>query len=82
MDIPRTGAVIVHYKGIETTLKCIDDILRQTHFTAPVVVVDQGVDPDAPTQLKTAFPRITALTQPYYVGFSAALRIGKIRREP
>ena len=76
MDIPRTGAVIVHYKGIETTLKCIDDILRQTHFTAPVVVVDQGVDPDAPHQLKTAFPSITVLTQTSNVGFPAAVRIG------
>ena len=76
MDIPRTGAVIVHYKGIETTLKCIDDILQQTHFTAPLVVVDQGVEPDAHHQLKTAFPSITVLTQASNVGFPAAVRIG------
>jgi GT2 family glycosyltransferase len=76
MDIPRTGAVIVHYKGIETTLKCIDDILRQTHFTAPLVIVDQGVEPDAHHQLKTAFPTIIVLTQTSNVGFPAAVRIG------
>ena len=76
MDIPRTGAVIVHYKGIETTLKCIDDILHQTHFTAPVVVVDQGVEPDAPQRLQTAFPSITVLTQTTNIGFPAAVRIG------
>ena len=76
MDIPRTGAVIVHYKGIETTLNCIDDIQRQTHFTAPVVVVDQGVEPDAPQRLQTAFPNITVLTQKTNIGFPAAVRIG------
>lgn len=76
MDIPRTGAVIVHYKGIETTLKCIDDILNQTHFTAPVVVVDQGVEPDAPQRFQTAFPNITVLTQTTNIGFPAAVRIG------
>jgi len=76
MDIPRTGAVIVHYKGIETTLKCIDDILHQTHFIAPLIVVNQGVEPDAPPRLETAFPSVTVLTQATNVGFPAAVRVG------
>ena len=76
MDIPRTGAVIVHYKGIETTLNCIDDLHHQTHFTAPIVVIDQGVDPDAPLRFQTAFPSITVLTQSTNIGFPAAVRIG------
>jgi GT2 family glycosyltransferase len=76
MDIPRTGAVVVHYKGIETTLQCIDDILHQTHFTAPIVIVDQGVEPDAPLRLQTAFPSTIVLTQPSNIGFPAAVRIG------
>ena len=72
---PNLSIVIVHYKTLEWTAKCLQSLrkyhLKRTSLPTEIIVVDNGSQDGSVKQLRKQFPDVTFIESEKNLGFAA-----------
>jgi GT2 family glycosyltransferase/glycosyltransferase involved in cell wall biosynthesis len=71
----RCGAIVLHYRDLEDTLRCAASVLQQQADLALVLVCNSELVDDA-QELATAFPQATVVQMEDNVGYAAGNNVG------
>ncbi len=71
-----TAAVVVHYRGYETTSRCLEALRRLRPGPGRVILVDNGSTDGTGPRLAKAFPEVEFLPLPRNRGYGAGCNAG------
>jgi len=76
-DTAKSVSVIVlNWNGLEVTPSCLQSLLRQTHPTAEIIVVDNGSVDGSIALIKEDFPDTRLIELPENLGFAGGVNVG------
>lgn len=75
----RVFTVVLNYRHVSDTLRCLESVRRSTYRNQSLIVVDNGSTPDTAAQLTDALPATAVLTSTTNLGYAGGNNLG-IRR--
>src|SRR5882672_4852485 len=72
----KLSIIIVHYGGIDDTVKCIDSLKQSSFQDFSLIVVDNCSKDGAASILRSRYPELTVLETPENLGFSGGNNVG------
>ena len=77
----RLAVIVINWNGIEDTLLCVDSLLKQTHKTLQIIVVDNGSTDNSKQllekkQSEVGEERLTTIYLPHNTGFTGGVNTG------
>lgn len=73
---PRVAIIVVHYRGMEDTIECLQSLAHVEHPQTEVVLVSSG-SPDFDERLiRARFPHVVVIVVPTNIGFAGANNVG------
>ncbi len=79
LSTARIATIVLHYRHLEDTVRCVRSIRRSTHRDQRIIVVHNGATPAADAALAEALGPITVLSSAENLGYAAGNNLG-IRR--
>lgn len=76
VDLPTVFVVVLHWKGLDDTLACLDSLYGLDYARLQVVLVDNGSAERPAAELRRRFPALHVLEYPANLGFTEGNNVG------
>lgn len=76
MPASKVFTVVLNYRHVDDTLRCVGGLRRSTYLDQHLVVVDNGSTPETEAALRKALPTTTLYTLPDNEGFAVGNNVG------
>lgn len=76
LDSPAVFTIVLNYRHVDDTLRCISSVRRSTYRDQRLVVVDNGSTDETTGRLRRSLPSTTLISSPDNLGYAGGNNLG------